>query len=137
LAILRFRLYEIDRIITRTVTYAVVTAVLALVYISVSIIPATVLDAPAGATSGGSERFVAAATLTAAGAFVPVRRRVQAVVDRRFNRSRYDAQRVVERFGSRLRRDVDLDSLTGDLRGVVASTVQPAHVSLWLAGRRT
>jgi len=136
LAILRFRLYEIDRIITRTVTYAVVTAVLALVYISVSIIPATVLDAPDGATSGGSELFVAAATLTAAGAFVPVRRRVQGAVDRRFNRARYDAQRVVERFGSRLRRDVDLDSLTGDLRGVVASTVQPAHVSLWLPRER-
>ena len=71
--------------------------------------------------------------------FVPVRRRVQAVVDRRFNRARYDAAGVVERFGTRLRNDLDLDGLTGDLRGVVSATVQPAHLSVWLRdakGRR-
>lgn len=137
LAILRFRLYEIDRIISRTVTYATVTTMLAGVYVSVAILPAAVLGAPDDATSDRSALLVAAATLAVAGAFVPVRRRVRTVVDSRFNRSRYDAQVVVDHFGARLRDELDIDGLTDDLRGVVASTVQPAHISLWLAGRRT
>ena len=128
LAVLRYRLYEIDRIISRTVTYALVTAVLATVYIAVAVLPSTVVGLE-------SDLLVAAATLAVAAAFVPVRRSVQAVVDRRFNRARYDAARVVRRFGAQLRHDIDLDSLIGDLRGVVASTVQPAHLSLWLARR--
>ena len=125
LAILRFRLYEIDRIISRTVTYALVTASLFVVYAAIATVPGVLFALR-------SDLLVAAATLAAAAGFVPLRRRVQAAVDRRFNRSRYDAQRVVDRFGSKLRDDVDLDSLTGDLRGVVATTVQPVHVSLWL-----
>jgi len=125
LAILRFRLYEIDRIISRTVTYAAVTTALLATYIAVATLPGALFDLR-------SDLLVAAATLATAAAFVPMRRRVQQVVDRRFNRARYDAARVVDRFGSRLRDDVNLDALTGDLRGVVASTVQPAHVSLWL-----
>jgi len=128
-AITRARLYDIDRIISRTATYAIVTTVLVGVYGALTVVPAALLGLE-------SDLLVAAATLAAAAAFVPVRRQVQAVVDRRFNRSRYDAQRVVERFGSRLRRDVDLDSLTDALRGVVATTVQPAHVSLWLPRER-
>ena len=124
-AILRFRLYEIDRIISRTVTYAFVTAVLVAVYATVATLP--------GALFGfESDLLVAAATLSAAAAFGPVRRRVQALVDRRFNRTRYDAVAVVERFGSRLRRDFDPDSVARDVRTVVTATVQPAHVSLWL-----
>ncbi|CAN5891178.1 hypothetical protein BH23ACT10_BH23ACT10_16320 [soil metagenome] len=124
-AVLRYRLYEIDRIISRTVTYAAVTAALFAVYTLVVTLPSAVFDLE-------SDLLVAAATLAAAGVFVPVRRRVQQVVERRFNRARYDAARVVDRFGERLRDDLDLEGLTGDLRGVVASTVQPAHVSLWL-----
>lgn len=124
-AITRARLYEIDRIITRTATYAVLTAILIGVYAVVAIVPSVVLDLD-------SDLLVAAATLAAAGAFVPVRRRVQTAVDRRFNRARYDAVRVVERFGSRLRDDLDVDGLTEDLCGAVVSTVQPAQVSLWL-----
>ena len=125
LAILRFRLYEIDRIISRTVTYALVTAVLLVVYVLIAVVPSTAFQLQ-------SDLLVAAATLAAAAAFGPVRRRVQAVVDRRFNRARYDAATVIDRFGGRLRGDLDLDGLTGDLRGVIASTMQPAHVSLWL-----
>ncbi|CAN5891287.1 hypothetical protein BH23ACT10_BH23ACT10_16350 [soil metagenome] len=126
-AILRYRLYEIDRLISRTATYALVTAVLVGVYALVAVVPSAMLDVE-------SDLLVAAATLAAAAVFVPVRRRVQQVVDRRFNRARYDAALVVERFGDRLRDDLDVDGLTGDLRGVVAATVQPAHVSLWLVG---
>jgi hypothetical protein len=125
LAILRFRLYEIDRIISRTVTYALVTAVLLVVYGGIVTLPGLLFGLE-------SDLLVAAATLAAAAAFGPVRRRVQAVVDRRFNRARYDAATVIDRFGGRLRGDLDLDGLAGDLRGVVASTMQPAHVSLWL-----
>ncbi|CAN5891215.1 hypothetical protein BH23ACT10_BH23ACT10_16330 [soil metagenome] len=128
-AVLRYRLYELDRIVSRTITYAAVTAVLVGVYAAVAVLPTVLLDVE-------SDLLVAAATLAAAGVFVPVRRRVQAVVDRRFNRARYDAVRVVDRFGERLRDDLDVDGLTGDVRGVVVSTVQPAHVSLWLPGDR-
>lgn len=125
IAITRHGLYEIDRLVSRTIMYAAVTAVLVGVYALVAIVPSAALDLE-------SDLLVAAATLAAAAVFVPVRRWVQAVVDRRFNRAQYDAQRVVERFGVRLRDDVDLTSLAGDLRGVVDSTVQPRHVSLWL-----
>ncbi|CAN5891251.1 hypothetical protein BH23ACT10_BH23ACT10_16340 [soil metagenome] len=125
IAVTRYRLYEIDRIISRTVTYALVTAALVAVYAAVAVLPSALLDVE-------SDLLVAAATLAAAGVFVPVRRQVQQVVDRRFNRARYDAARVVERFGDRLRDDLDVDGLAGDLRGVVAATVQPAHVSVWL-----
>jgi hypothetical protein len=129
LAILRFRLYEIDRLINRTVTYALVTATLLVTYAAVVALPGVIIDLR-------SDVLVAAATLATAAAFVPVRRRVQRVVDRRFNRARYDAARVVDRFGARLRVELDLDGLADDLCGVVASTVQPAHVSLWLARER-
>jgi hypothetical protein len=97
------------------------------VYTVIAVVPSVVLAVE-------SDLLVAAATLAAAVVFVPVHRRVQEVVDRRFNRARYDAHQVVERFGSRLRGHVDLDRVTGDLRGVVAATVQPAHVSVWMSG---
>ncbi|CAN5891361.1 hypothetical protein BH23ACT10_BH23ACT10_16370 [soil metagenome] len=129
IAILRYRLYEIDRIVSRTATYAVVSAVLVGVYALVAVVPSVAFDLE-------SDLLVAAATLAAAGVFVPLRRRVQVVVDRRFNRARYDAAQVVEGFGDRLRDDLDLDGLAGDLRRVVASTVQPDHVSLWMPEER-
>jgi hypothetical protein len=124
-AITRYRLYEIDRIISRTVAYALVTAVLIAVYALVAVVPSLLLDVE-------SDVLVAAATLAAAALFVPLRRRVQTAVDRRFNRARYDAVQVVERFGSRLRGDLDLAGLTGDVQAVVRATMQPAHASVWL-----
>jgi hypothetical protein len=127
-ALLRYRLYDIDRIISRTVTYALVTAVLVAVYVLVAVLPSTVFELE-------SDLLVAAATLAAAAAFGPVRRRVQAVVDRRFNRARYDAARVIDRFAHRLRADVDLESLATDLHRTVAATMQPAQLALWLPRR--
>lgn len=124
-AMLRYRLYEIDRIVNRTVTYAVVSAILAALYLSVAVLPSLLLDLE-------SDLLVAAATLAAAAGFGPVRRSTQAVVDRVFNRSRYDAVQEVERFGSRARETTDLDGLARELAASVAGTVQPAHVTLWL-----
>lgn len=124
-AILRYRLFEIDRIVSRTATYAVVTAVLAGIYALVAVVPAVTLDAE-------SDLLVAVATLAAAAAFGPVRRHVQGIVDRRFNRAGYDAERVVARFGAHLRHDPDVARLRQQVASVVGRTVQPAHVSLWL-----
>ncbi len=124
-AVTRYRLYEIDRIISRTVTYGLVTTVLISIYALVATVPAALFDLQ-------SDLLVAGATLVAAAAFGPVRRRIQALVDRRFNRSRYDAGQVMDRFAGRLQQELDLDELTTDLRGVVTHTVQPAHLSLWL-----
>lgn len=125
LAILRYRLYDIDRIVSRTVTYALVTAVLFVIYTAVVTLPGALFALE-------SDLLVAAATLVAAGVFVPLRRRVQSIVDARFNRARYDAGIVVERFADRLRSDVDARRLAADLQTTVAATVQPLRVSLWL-----
>jgi hypothetical protein len=124
-AVLRYRLWDLDRLISRTVTYALVTAVLVIPYLL--IVPA------AGRLAGGSGSLaVAAATLAAAALFQPLRRRVQAVVDRRFNRRRYDAARTLDGFARRLRDQVDLDALHGELLAVVDHTMQPTRASLWL-----
>lgn len=125
IAILRYGLYEIDRIITRTLSYGAVSAVLLIVYAGVAVVPAVLFDVR-------SDLLVAAATLAAAGVFQPLRRRVQASVDRRFNRTRYDAVRTVDAFVSGLRDRTDLGALAGDLTGVVHRTVQPAHATVWL-----
>ncbi len=126
-AILKHRLYEIDRILSRTVTYGLVTAVLVGVYALVAVVPAALFDLQ-------SDLLVAGATLVAAAAFGPVRQWVQTLVDRRFNRTGYDAAQVAERFAERLREEVDLDQMTTDLCRVVATTVQPTNVSLWMEG---
>jgi hypothetical protein len=124
-AVLRYRLWDLDRLISRTVTYLLVTALLIVPYLL--IVPA------AGRLAQGSGSLaVAAATLAAAALFQPLRRRVQDRVDRRFNRRRYDATRTVERFTVRLRDQVDLDALSAELLGVAEQTVQPVHTSLWL-----
>jgi hypothetical protein len=124
-AVLRYRLWDLDRLVSRTVTYAVVTALLVVPYLL--IVPA------AGRLVGGSGSLaVAAATLAAAAAFAPLRRRVQGLVDRRFNRRRYDAARTVEGFAAHLRDQVDLDALSVELLAVVDQTMQPAGVSMWL-----
>jgi hypothetical protein len=127
-AVLRYRLYDIDRIVSRTVTYVLVTGVLAAVYVLGVVGMQTVL----GPLVGDSDLIVAGSTLVVAALFGPVRRRVQATVDRRFNRRRYDAAKAVESFGQRLRDEVDLDQVAADLGSVVGATVQPATLSLWL-----
>jgi hypothetical protein len=124
-AILRYRLYDIDRIVSRTLAYALLTVLLGLGYAAVALGLGRLLGQ-------NSSLAVAAATLAVAAAFQPLRRRVQAVVDRRFNRRRYDATRTVEGFAARLRDQVDLRALHGELLAVVDQTMQPAHASLWL-----
>jgi len=124
-AVLRYRLWDLDRLISRTVTYAVVTALLVLPYLAI------VAAIPRLAEGSGS-LAVAAATLAVAALFQPLRRRVQDLVDRRFNRRRYDAARTLEGFAARLRDQVDLDALEGELLGVVDQTMQPTQAWLWL-----
>jgi hypothetical protein len=124
-AVLRYRLWDLDRLVSRTVTYALVTGLLVLPYL-------LILPAAARLTEGSGSLAVAAATLLAAAAFAPLRRRVQDAVDRRFNRRRYDAARTVDAFAARLREQVDLDVLSGELLAVVDQTVQPTWASLWL-----
>ena len=124
-AILRYRLYDLDRIISRTLAYGLLTLLLGAGYAAVAL----VLGQLAGQDSSLA---VAGATLAVAALFQPARRRVQQVVDRRFNRRRHDAARVIEGFGARLRDHVDLDTLTGELLAVTTQTMQPTRASLWL-----
>ena len=124
-AILKYRLYDIDRIISRTLAYAVVTGLLIGVYAGLVLLATRVL-------SFHTPLAVAAATLAAAALFNPVRRRVQLRVDRRFNRARYDASQMVAGFAARLKDTVDLDSVRDDLAGVVRQALEPAHVSVWI-----
>ena len=125
-AILRYRLYEIERIISRTLAYTIVTGLLLGVYAGLVLLATRVL-------SVSSPVAVAGSTLAAAALFTPVRRRVQRVVDRRFNRVRYDADRMVEAFAARLKDATDLDTVRADLAGVVNRALEPAHVSVWTA----
>jgi hypothetical protein len=127
-AILRYRLYEIDRIISRTLAYTVVTGLLVAAYAGLVLLSTHVLAL-------SSSVAVAASTLAAAAAFSPLRRRVQRIVDHRFNRARYDADVTVAAFAGRLQDEVDLDSVRADLAGVVTSTLEPAHLSVWLRER--
>jgi hypothetical protein len=124
-AILRYRLYDLDRIISRTLAYGLLTVLLGLGYAAVVLGLGRLLPE-------GSSLVVAAATLAVAALFQPLRRRLQAVVDRRFNRRRHDAARIIDGFGARLRDQVDLDTLTADVLAVVDQTMQPTQASLWL-----
>ena len=129
-AVLRYRLWDLDRLVSRTVTYAVVTALLVLPYL-------LILPAATRLSEGSGSLAVAAVTLAAAALFQPLRRRVQDVVDRRFNRRRYDAARTVEGFAVRLRDQLDLGALEGELLAVTNQTMQPSQASLWLRARPT
>ncbi|MFL6191878.1 MAG: hypothetical protein ACJ75E_18900, partial [Actinomycetes bacterium] len=130
-AILRYRLYDLDRIVSRTVAYGLLTVLLGLGY-------AVVVLGLGRLLPEGSSLVVAAATLAVAAVFQPLRRRIQQAVDRRFNRRRHDAGRIIEAFGARLRDQVDLDTLTAEVLAVVDQTMAPTRASLWLrppAGR--
>ena len=124
IAVLRYRLYDIDRVISRTLAYTIVTGLLIAIYAGLVLLATQVLRIHGAVT-------VAAATLVAAALFNPVRRRVQHRVDRRFNRARYDAETTVAAFAARLKDAVDLDAIRDDLTSVVRTALEPAHVSVW------
>ena len=125
--ILKYRLYDIDRIISRTLAYAIVTGLLVGVYAGLVLLATQVLEV-------SSPVAVAGSTLVAAAVFNPLRRRVQRAVDRRFNRARYDADAAVAAFSARLKDAVDLDAVRTDLLDVVRRSLEPAHVSVWVRG---
>jgi hypothetical protein len=124
--ILKYRLYDVDRIISRTLAYAIVTGLLVGVYAGLVLLATRVLPL-------SSPVAAAASTLAAAALFSPLRRRVQRAVDRRFNRARYDADQTVAAFAARLKDAVDLDTVRDDLAGAVHQALEPAHVSVWIS----
>ena len=126
MAILRYRLYDIDRIISRTVSYAVVTVLLGSTFAGLVFVLGGLLP------SQGGSLVVAASTLAVAALFNPLRRRVQSIVDRRFNRSRYDLSRTIEAFAQRLNTEVDLDQLGRELQFVAGESMHPKSMSLWI-----
>ena len=130
-AMLRYRLYDIDLLINRTLVYGAVSAALVVTYFAAVIL----IQALLRPFTSGSELAVAASTLLVVALFQPLRTRIQRLVDRRFYRSRYDAARTLDAFGARLRNEVELDSVRADLLGVVGETVRPAHATLWIRER--
>jgi hypothetical protein len=128
-AILRYRLYDIDVIINRALVYGMLTGILALVYFGGVVALQSLFRS---LTGQGWQLAVVASTLVIAALFTPLRRRIQSFVDRRFYRRKYDARKTLEAFSVKLRNETDLDALRDDLVGVVRETMQPAHVSLWL-----
>ncbi len=126
MAILKYRLYDIDRIISRTLAYTIVTGLLVGVYAGLVLLATQVFRFHAPVA-------VAASTLAAAALFNPLRRRVQHGIDRRFNRARYDAEKTVTAFAARVKDAVDLDSVRSDLAGAVHQALEPAHVSVWIS----
>jgi hypothetical protein len=124
-AVLKYRLYEIDRLISRTVAYAIVTGLLVGVYAGLVLLTTRVLPRHGSVAVAGS-------TLAAAALFTPLRSRVQHVVDRRFNRTRYDAELTITAFAARLQDATDLDAVRTDLTSTVHQVLEPAHLSLWL-----
>ena len=132
IAILRYRLWDIDLFINRTLVYAALTGSLALVYFGSVVVLQVVFES---ATGQGTTLAVVVSTLVIAALFQPLRRRLQSLIDRRFYRSKYDAVRALAAFGAAARDEVDLDRLSAALTSVVQETMEPAHVSLWIRGR--
>jgi len=131
IAIVRYRLYEIDILINRTLVYGVLTATLALIYFGGVAAVQAIFRALTG-QEHQPQLAVVISTLVIAALFNPLRRRIQSFIDRRFFRRKYDAAKTLEAFSAKLRDETDLDALSDDLVGVVRETMQPAHVSLWL-----
>ena len=131
IAVTRHRLYDIDRLISRGASWAVLSGLLVAVYIGAVL----VLQGLLGRVTQGETLAVAGSTLVAAALFQPLRRRIQVAMDHRFNRTRYDAQLTASAFAGRLRDQIDLDSIVGEMRSVVDSSVQPANVSVWIRAR--
>ena len=128
IAVLRYRLYDIDRVVSRTIAYALISALLLATYAALILF----LTGPLGALLGRSTVVVAISTLVVAAMFQPLRRRVQAAVDRRFDRARYDGQRMAEAFAGRLRDEVDIAAVSDDLDATVRATVRPSTLRLWI-----
>ena len=131
IAVLRYRLYEIDVVINRTLVYGPLTAMLVVVYFGVVVGLQAVFRALTEQEQQ-PQLAVVVSTLVIAALFNPLRRRIQSFIDRRFYRKKYDARKTLEEFSVKLREETDLQTLNSDLVGVVQETMQPAHVSLWL-----
>jgi hypothetical protein len=129
IAILRYRLYDIDRIINRTLVYGTLTITLVALYFGGIVVLQRIFVTLTGQQS---TLAVVASTLLIAALFTPLRRRIQGFIDRRFYRRKYDARKTLEAFSTKLKNETDLEALNNDLVGVVRETMQPAHVSLWL-----
>jgi hypothetical protein len=129
IAILRYRLYDIDRIINRTLVYGTLTATLVALYFGAIVVLQRMFVVLTGQQS---TLAVVASTLLIAALFTPLRRRIQSFIDRRFYRRKYDARKTLEAFSNKLKNETDLEALNNDLVGVVRETMQPAHVSVWL-----
>ena len=128
-AVLRYRLYDIDMVINRTLVYGSLTATLALLYVSSVVF---LQYASRTLTGGESQLAIVASTLVIATLFNPLRRRIQNLIDRRFYRRKYDAQKTLSAFSKTLREETDLEALNAELLTVIRETIQPEHVSLWL-----